>query len=721
MFLLYSKIKLYLVIFISIITISCNIKTTENKKDNNLKDSEKNYYVLSNYKSLINSEKISPQNEYLLNKIHIAVLDDATFYNDPLLANKYLNHNPVYWDKINGYIPLETNNPDSHGYVVSKIIAGDFEVLTEQEGILPKAKIAFYSSVPDSIIPNLQHAVRQSKNESAINIRIANISFSDVNMGHLNSGVGDLRDIVIVAAAGNDESGEHKNTLISQFRIFDEIPPYNNILVAVAVDENNRLTSVSNRCGETRKYCVGIPVSDYTGKAAPILTGVLAQLMAEEPEHLISDYVNALLKTALNGNNPNADIGAGIINVKKAKLYLRNNLAKISNDSGSIKYWLSKTPSYADIPIEKIEVEKVLINGQSENVYKIKNNGIIKSVVKVLDNISGCKEFFNDWSREYISYSPEIKNILPEINQPFEFAQTNSLCLMEFKTQKNSKLYDFENISDEELKNKKQVFLNTSFNTLPSSINITNLKQEELALGQTICPSPRLGKYEHAAGGKEAYCLKISNIFKNNLPDIIKQKIYENNINELEIFFLAQANRYEILKYLDMDPILDVFRAHFWIIKDNNPDVYSNRNFLMMVHSNQPDIYKFELFKEASGHLQEDQLKSYSVHHHDGMYSPDNTHTGLSHLNDSNFSFYSLVIDSELNKAIVTLHWLIKNEDFDHSNEFDEINPEPNLEALNVAISSKGKFTISEILQRLKSNDFEKIYPQLVSLDRLLE
>ncbi len=715
-----SKIMINLAILSSLFIVSCNYKNSENKKTNSLKDSEKNYYVVSNYKSLINLEKILPQNEYFLNKIHIAVLDDATFYNDPLLVNKYLNHNPVYWDKINGFIPLETNNPDSHGYAVSKIIAGDFDYTTGQEGILPKAKIAFYSAVPDSIIPNLQHAVRQSKTESAINIRIANISFSNVNMGHLNSGVGDFRDIILVAAAGNDESGNHINTSLSEYRAFDEIPPYNNILVAVAVNENNHLTSVSKRCGETRNYCVGIPVSNYTGKAAPILTGVLAQLMAEEPEHLASDYVNAILKTALNGDNPNGDSGAGLINVKNAKLYLRNNVPKIANNSESIKYWLSKTPNYAAIPAEQINVEKVIVNDQYENVYKVKSNGITKSVVKVLDNFAGCKEFFSDWNREYISFSAEIKNMLPEITKASEFAQTNSLCLMEFKTQKNSNIFDDSDFSKEQLRSAKQEFINNTYQTDENTV-IRNLNRSELALLGSICPSPRMGKYDYISGGDEAYCLKISNIFKNNLPDIIKQKIYENNVSELEIFFLAQENRKEVLQYLEMDPVIDVFRAHFWVLKNNNPNIYSNRNLLMMVHSNQPDIYKFNLYKEAAGHLQEDQLLTFNVLHHDGMYSPDNTHTGLSHINDKSFSFYSLVIDPELNKAVVTLHWLMRSQDFQDKNLEQEINTEQNLERLNLNITRKGNFTISEILQRLQSNEFEKIHSQVRSLEKLLE
>ena len=70
----------------------------------------------------------------------------------------------------------------THGHAVSRIIAGDLDELSGLEGVSPKAKIAFYSATPDSIIPNLQHSVRQSKLETQINIRLANISFSEVNM-----------------------------------------------------------------------------------------------------------------------------------------------------------------------------------------------------------------------------------------------------------------------------------------------------------------------------------------------------------------------------------------------------------------------------------------------------------------------------------------------------------------------------------------------------------
>ena len=54
---------------------------------------------------------------------------------------------------------------------------------------------------------------------------------------------------------------------------------------------------MSKSCGETKISVVAVPVSDYTGVAA-ILSGILANLMAEEPEHLTADYVNAILATA---------------------------------------------------------------------------------------------------------------------------------------------------------------------------------------------------------------------------------------------------------------------------------------------------------------------------------------------------------------------------------------------------------------------------------------
>lgn len=724
----YTYFKLYLLIIPTLFLISCNTKKQKNNSNNNNTTNMINYNVLPNYKELINYEKLSKNKEHLLNNIHIAILDDATDITDPYLQNKFLNHNLVYWDKINDFIPARNNEIDSHGHAVSRIIAGDLDELSGLEGVSPKAKIAFYSATPDSIIPNLQHSVRQSKLENAINIRLANISFSEVNMGHLNSGEGDFRDIVIVAAAGNDESGAHQNTFLTEYKAFNNIPLYNNILVAVAVNSNSQLTSVSKSCGETKNFCVAVPVSDYTGKAAAILSGILANLMAEEPEHLTADYVNAILATASNRNNPNNSIGMGLINFNQAKLYLRNQIPKISNNVDSIKYWVTKLPHYRKISNEELDIEKVLVNSQYENVYKVKVNGITKSVIKVTDNNNGCKEFLTDWNKEYISFSSEIKNMLPNISFVSEFSQTNSLCLLEFKTIKNSALFDDNHITKNELLNSKLEFLNKNYESL-NEIKLTNLKNNELAYykNSILCPTPRISKYDYAIGGYEAYCLKIENSFKYNLPDIIKQKIYENKVNDLEIFFLAQSNSHEFLKYLgddlgyNMSPVLDVFRAHFWVNKNPTPTTYSDNTYLMMVHSNQPDIYKFELFKEAAGHLQEDLLLPFNVFHHDGILSPDNTHTGLSHLNDRNFSFYSLIIDPQLKKAIVTLHWLVNNNTFS-DDHFENPNfATSSLQSVNKKITNKGYFTISEILFNLSTEVYENIHPQLKSLNKLLE
>ncbi|MGY3805281.1 hypothetical protein ACWNT8_14550 [Pigmentibacter ruber] len=224
-------------------------------------------------------------------------------------------------------------------------------------------------------------------------------------------------------------------------------------------------------------------------------------------------------------------------------------------------------------------------------------------------------------------------------------SQTNSLHLFEL------------GISESELLTRKNLFLNSPILSKIPSFNdkIINIDAKRLNTGKR-CPTPRIALYHSPNGGSDIYCLELSKEFRNNIPDKIKQEIISKDLKNLDLFIFVQTKMDSINPHAIP---LDVLRVHNWAYP-NIPDVYGslfNRDLYISVYSITKKI-------PLSKHIQEDKLIPFNVNLHDNLISPDNAHMGLANAPNINFAFYSLVIDTIEKRAIVTLHWLIKPEDY---------------------------------------------------------
>ncbi len=132
-------------------------------------------------------------------------------------------------------------------------------------------------------------------------------------------------DNIYVIIAGNSGPGVNTNM---GFGIPDNYyPVHGNIIVTVAVDENNRITTTSSSCGiKTHLFCIAVPSPGPTSPTAPIVSGAIALLMEAVPGRPLNQYVHAILNTAtpLPDSSPN-ETGVGLLNVEAAWNYLRAN------------------------------------------------------------------------------------------------------------------------------------------------------------------------------------------------------------------------------------------------------------------------------------------------------------------------------------------------------------------------------------------------------------
>ncbi len=129
-------------------------------------------------------------------------------------------------------------------------------------------------------------------------------------------------NVALIFSAGN---GDKNNKGLPQSSIFSAAPlvdsGYKNLLInVVSLGNDNKITSYSNRCGATAKYCLAAPGGDYTNyifstglsstnpsgytgmigtsQAAPVVSGSLAVLMGAFPFLTTQQAVQILLDTA---------------------------------------------------------------------------------------------------------------------------------------------------------------------------------------------------------------------------------------------------------------------------------------------------------------------------------------------------------------------------------------------------------------------------------------
>lgn len=267
-------------------------------------------------------------------------------------------------------------------------------------------------------------------------------------------------------------------------------------------------------------------------------------------------------------------------------------------------------------------------------------------------------------------------------------------------------------LSKNELTNFKNEFIGKKSLIHPNSSKnrFINFAENELNYSNT-CPSPRIATYHSPNGGSEAYCFKIPTEFKNNIPNKIKKEIMNHDINSLDIFFIAQ-NKNETFD----PPKIDVLRVHNWVypkIPSNYEGSIFNRNLLMTMYSNNSNI-------PLTNQIIEGELKVFDVNIHDNLISPDNAHTAIATASPINFSFYSLVIDPKTKRAVVTLHWLIEQDDFINNEERNPHNYKNSIQYLNKNFNNNS-LSIKDLISRLEQiQSFNPNSETTTSLKKLL-
>lgn len=353
-----------------------------------------------------------------------------------------------------------------------------------------------------------------------------------------------------------------------------------------------------------------------------------------------------------------------------------------------------------------------LASNFNTNSFYLSNEKNTSSIYCIDINENGLITFKNIIDNKFISihgnniYRDEIKNhaavFLPiqQHNKSYSFMTDNNRILVinnsfQLKQEDNYNrevdgiyLERINSLEIETLNNnlnlsqRKRDFLNNKNLSHPFGIKsrLINFPQNELNSGRT-CPSTRIATYDSPNSGGEVYCLKISDEFKYNLPNRIKRELIKYNINNLDLFFIAQ-NKNETYS----EPKVSLIRTHNWVYK-NIPNVFEgtiyNNDLLMTYYNNNENLFNLN-----NDEVEEGTLKSFNVNIHDDRISPNNAHTSLGNAPNLNFSFYSLVIDPVESRAIVTLHWLVEQNDFLNNFERNPNNFQNSLQYLNNGINN---------------------------------
>jgi hypothetical protein len=164
---------------------------------------------------------------------------------------------------------------------------------------------------------------------SIVNYSLDTLTWSAMSIGYGISLSGSLEYLpgdpahekIHVVIAGNEGPKQPTRMAFKVPKGF--YPKDGNIIVTVAVDNNNQLTSSSSNCGETKRFCIAVPSPGPTSPTAPIVSGAIALLMEAERDRPLQRYVQAILDSATPLANPPEQTGVGLLNVEAALNDLR--------------------------------------------------------------------------------------------------------------------------------------------------------------------------------------------------------------------------------------------------------------------------------------------------------------------------------------------------------------------------------------------------------------
>jgi subtilisin family serine protease len=204
-----------------------------------------------------------------------------------------------------------------HGTSVAGIVAGH----GPYRGVAPGARLyharAFEngSSTLDALLTAMEWAIEQD-------VRIINMSFTGPrnDLFELACRLAGARGIVLVAAAGNAGPGAP----------FAFPAAYNGVIAVTATNESDGLMEQANRGPYVHVAAPGVdllaPVAGGTDAvtgtsfAAPVVTGVIANLVREAPGRTPAEIAELLARTAVDLGPPGRDddFGYGLVNARSA-------------------------------------------------------------------------------------------------------------------------------------------------------------------------------------------------------------------------------------------------------------------------------------------------------------------------------------------------------------------------------------------------------------------
>ena len=261
------------------------------------------------------------------------------------------------WDLIKDtYDPLP-NFSGMHGSHVAGIIAANRDgngmhgVTNNAELVIVRRDMANLTEPAEDLIRDGVRVANLSLGVDATDlINAANINFIAAT-GQLDAYLPVYRraheaGIVLVIAAGNES--QDQSNILSGVPLLPEFynsttgkTTYDTLINVVALDEDGKLASFSNKCGVTKNYCLAAPGTniystgtfgiDYismsgTSMATPVVTGAVAMIMGAYPYMSGSEVVSLLLESAtdLSANDDGiADgvdevYGHGLLNLENA-------------------------------------------------------------------------------------------------------------------------------------------------------------------------------------------------------------------------------------------------------------------------------------------------------------------------------------------------------------------------------------------------------------------
>jgi hypothetical protein len=222
------------------------------------------------------------------------------------------------------------------------------------------------------------------------------------------------------------------------------------------------------------------------------------------------------------------------------------------------------------------------------------------------------------------------------------------------KIPRGEKLFE-SSLSLKQINSARQLFLKNqgkSVSVSSTGHNLHHLDVSNFEMDGFVVPQTPLFATYHEPQGSVTLAIKLSSDFNRNIPTEIQAEIRKKDIENLDVFIVAQEYLSGIY-YSTPDDTLRL-RAHFWAAP------LGPHSFGTSLSGNlQIGLYAFD--QDIEGELQNRQLTKvdWSIHPDSGrlvtLYSPANAAVNWTP-SQANQSGWSLVIDEKNNHAAATLH-----------------------------------------------------------------